>query len=60
MKTMLEHSGILTKLETDENGDIVLPFPDEILDSLDWKEGDTLNVDIFAGRLVFKRVHPET
>jgi bifunctional DNA-binding transcriptional regulator/antitoxin component of YhaV-PrlF toxin-antitoxin module len=53
---MLEGSGVITKLETDENGNLVLDFPTEILDALDWKEGDVLNIDVFAGRVIFQRV----
>ena len=31
------------KLEEDpENGDLIMPFTDEILESAGWKEGDTL------------------
>jgi hypothetical protein len=29
----------------DGTGDAILPLPDELLADLDWKEGDTLNVD---------------
>lgn len=56
---MPEWSGIVTQLETDENDNLVLPFPDELLDVLGWKEGDTLNIDIFAGRIIFQKVEPE-
>ena len=30
------------KLEEDENGDLILPFSDELLKEMGWKEGDTL------------------
>lgn len=30
------------KLEEDENGDLILPFTDELLNEVGWKEGDTL------------------
>lgn len=56
---MLERSGIITQLETDENDNLVLPFPDELLDVLGWAEGDTLNIDIFAGRIIFQKVESE-
>ena len=29
-------------LEEDKNGDLILPFPDEMLESLGWQEGDML------------------
>jgi bifunctional DNA-binding transcriptional regulator/antitoxin component of YhaV-PrlF toxin-antitoxin module len=31
-----------TFVQETENGDIVLEFPDEILDTVGWREGDTL------------------
>lgn len=51
-----ENSGIVTTLLTNEDGDLVLPFPFEIFDILDWREGDTLNIQTFAGRIVFSKV----
>ncbi|MEI8135672.1 MAG: hypothetical protein WCH46_11485 [bacterium] len=30
------------KLEEDENGDLILPFSDDLLKKMGWKEGDTL------------------
>ena len=30
-------------IEEDENGDFILPFPDDLLKMQGWKEGDTLN-----------------
>lgn len=29
-------------VEEDSNGEIILPFPDGLLDNLGWNEGDTL------------------
>jgi len=29
-------------LEEDEDGNLVLPFPDEMIESLGWQEGDIL------------------
>lgn len=53
---MQEQSGIVTQIELDENDDIVLPFPDEILEAVGWQEGDWLNIDIFAGRIIITKV----
>lgn len=33
----------VVRLEEDpETGDLILPFPDDMLDELGWQEGDTL------------------
>lgn len=42
------------ELKEDENGDLVLEFPDELLDSMGWGEGTELEIDVFAGRLVLR------
>jgi hypothetical protein len=40
----------------DESGDLILPFPDDLLEKMSWKEGDELNlyVDV-AGRLTIRK-----
>ena len=49
------------EVETDpETGDLVLSFPDEILESLGWKEGDLLDWELQEdGSLVFNKVKNE-
>ena len=56
---MFEGSGITTQLETDEHGNLILPFPSDIFNVLDWKEGDYLKIELFAGRVIFQRVEAE-
>lgn len=34
---------IVTVEEDPETGDLILPFPDGLLDSMGWKEGDVIN-----------------
>ena len=40
----------------DDSGDLILPFPDDLLEKMNWKEGDELNlyVDV-AGRLTIRK-----
>jgi AbrB family looped-hinge helix DNA binding protein len=33
-------------IEEDENGDLVLIIPPQILDSIGWKEGDSLDISL--------------
>lgn len=35
-------SKFVVELEENGDGNLVLPFPPEMLESLDWQEGDTL------------------
>ena len=37
---------ITTILEEDENGDLVLIIPPQILDAMEWKEGDSLDISL--------------
>ena len=30
------------EIEADENGELMLEFPDELMDALDWQPGDTI------------------
>jgi len=34
---------VVTVEEDPETGDLILPFPDGLLDSMGWKEGDVIN-----------------
>jgi len=47
---------IITQLTEDENGNLALEFPDEIIEAVDWKEGDTLAIEVFAGRIIFRKL----
>ena len=42
--------------EEDDEGNIVLTFPDELLDALEWGEGDELDVQIVGDGIVFRKV----
>ncbi len=47
---------IITQLTEDENGNLALEFPDEIIQAVDWNEGDTLGIEVFAGRIIFRKL----
>lgn len=40
----------------DEDGNLVLPFPEELLEALGWHEGTTLDFDILGDRLIIREV----
>lgn len=43
-------------LEEDDEGNLVFPFPDELLDALGWVEGDTLEIYAVHKQIVFRKV----
>ena len=42
IKILNMDSKFVVELEENGDGNLVLPFPPEMLESLDWQEGDTL------------------
>lgn len=42
--------------EEDNEGNLILPIPEEILDATGWGEGTTIDIDIMPGTLVFREV----
>jgi bifunctional DNA-binding transcriptional regulator/antitoxin component of YhaV-PrlF toxin-antitoxin module len=43
--------------QEDENGDLLLPLPTELLQEMGWKEGDTLDFSIDdKGRWIIKKI----
>ena len=46
---------VITQL--DDNGDVLLPIPPVLLDSLKWKPGDEISFDLDdKGRFILKKV----
>jgi antitoxin component of MazEF toxin-antitoxin module len=56
---MPEHHGIITEIETDEEDNLVLNFPTELLEALGWEEGDYLDIQVFAGRIILSKLSDE-
>ena len=50
----MEPKSWTVKLEEDENGDLILPFPDDLLTDLGWAEGTVLEWDIIDGQVHIK------
>lgn len=49
----------ITKCTEDEDGNVVLDFPEELLETLGWGEGTVLDIDAVGDRIVLRRVEPE-
>jgi len=51
-----EYPKFITNCEEDEDGNLVLPFPEELLKALGWSEGTALDLDILGDRLIIREV----
>ena len=52
----LDTPTFVTTCDEDEDGNLILNFPEELLDALGWTEGTTLDFDILGDRLVIREV----
>jgi bifunctional DNA-binding transcriptional regulator/antitoxin component of YhaV-PrlF toxin-antitoxin module len=58
---MMSDKRYTVELEEDENGELILPLPDELLKEMSWKEGDQLNfTDNKDGTYSMTKVEQET
>ena len=48
----MNESTFTTQVLEDEDGNLVLEFPEDLLEAMGWEEGTMLNIDVFAGRIV--------
>jgi bifunctional DNA-binding transcriptional regulator/antitoxin component of YhaV-PrlF toxin-antitoxin module len=49
-----------TTCGTDEEGNLVLEFPDELLDAMGWQEGTELEFDALPNTLILREVGKDT
>ena len=50
----------ITRCEEDEDGNLVLTFPDELLEAMGWGDGTFLDIDVLGDRVVIREVRPDT
>ena len=53
---MNEHPKFVATCDEDEDGNLIIPFPEELLEALGWTEGTTLDFDVLGSRLVIREV----
>ncbi len=51
-----ESPKFITQCEEDEEGNLILNFPDELLTAMGWGEGTTLDIDVIGDRIVLREV----
>ena len=53
---MLDQPTFITQCETDDEGNLILPFPEELLQVMDWGEGTTIDIGVLPGTIVLREV----
>jgi bifunctional DNA-binding transcriptional regulator/antitoxin component of YhaV-PrlF toxin-antitoxin module len=51
-----EFPKFITQCEEDEDGNLVLAFPDELLEAMGWGDGTVLDIDVIGERIVLREV----
>ncbi len=46
----------ITTCSEDEDGNLILNFPDELLEAMGWTEGTVLDISAVPGRIVLREV----
>jgi bifunctional DNA-binding transcriptional regulator/antitoxin component of YhaV-PrlF toxin-antitoxin module len=49
----------ITRCDEDEDGNLILNFPDELLDAMGWGEGTTLDIEVIADRVIIREVRSD-
>jgi hypothetical protein len=52
----LENPTFVTTCSEDDEGNLILNFPDELLEAMGWGEGTTLDISSIGNRLVITEV----
>lgn len=46
----------ITTCEEDEEGNLILSFPDELLEAMGWGAGTTIDIDALPGTIILREV----
>jgi hypothetical protein len=52
----LDKPSFITECSEDEEGNLILNFPDELLDAMGWTEGTVLDISVIGNRIVLQEV----
>lgn len=47
----------ILEVQEDENGELYIEFPEEVIEELGWQEGDILNWDVRGEGIILSKVH---
>jgi antitoxin component of MazEF toxin-antitoxin module len=51
-----ESPSFITTCSEDEDGNLILDFPNELLEAMGWAEGTMLDISVLGDRLVLREV----
>ena len=55
----LDTPTFVTTCDEDEDGNLILNFPDELLEAMGWQGGTVLDISVVGDRLVLKEVNEQ-
>jgi hypothetical protein len=55
----LDRPSFITECSEDEEGNLILPIPDELLESMGWTEGTFLDISVIGDRIVLREVQED-
>ena len=55
---MTESPSYITTCSEDEEGNVVLDIPEELLEALGWGEGTVLDISALPGSILLRKVEP--
>jgi hypothetical protein len=50
----------IIEIQEDQNGELFIEFPDEIIEELGWEDGDILSWDVKGEGIVLSKVNEES
>jgi bifunctional DNA-binding transcriptional regulator/antitoxin component of YhaV-PrlF toxin-antitoxin module len=56
---MTQTPSFVTTCTEDDEGNVILDFPEELLETMGWGEGTVLDISALPGRIVLRKVEPE-
>jgi len=54
----LDRPSFITECSEDEEGNLILEFPDELLEAIGWGGGTVLDISVVGDRIVLREVVP--
>lgn len=54
----MNNPSFITICEEDENGDLALSFPEELLEAMGWGDQTVLDISVLPGTIVLREVKP--
>jgi bifunctional DNA-binding transcriptional regulator/antitoxin component of YhaV-PrlF toxin-antitoxin module len=57
---MTQTPSFVTTCTEDEDGNVILDFPEELLETMGWGEGTVLDITALPGRIMLRKIEPSS